>query len=286
MSVMSAADAGGVPGPGQEILLRGPGTAEQAAGLDDAGPGESSPDERCAEDGPFPPARSDRRLRLVTTEVHVTKVRVARQVSTRTVRWDGPEVGVPGADGPRTAARPVSAPPVRGPGGTAPRVSAEPVGGARGTTRQVRAEHLSAQRASVQGAAGPAARVQRVTVQRARAQRVSVRRSSVRPGGMRLTRRGRRLLTGLAMLVLVISAMLIWTSVAGGAQTPGPGAPAGSVYQGMTQIVVRPGQTLWSIAVAADPAENPWTAVQQISDVNALNGDEVQAGQLLWVPRG
>jgi hypothetical protein len=88
------------------------------------------------------------------------------------------------------------------------------------------------------------------------------------------------------MLVVVIAAMVIWTGVAGGAQVPAPGAPARSPYQGMTQIVVQPGQTVWSIAAAAEPAADPWAVVQQISDLNALNGAQIQAGQLLWVPQG
>jgi LysM repeat protein len=54
----------------------------------------------------------------------------------------------------------------------------------------------------------------------------------------------------------------------------------------MTQVVVQPGQTLWSIAAAAEPSANPWTVVQQIIDANALSGARVQAGQLLWVPKG
>jgi hypothetical protein len=158
----------------------------------------------------------------------------------------------------------------------------------RPTTGQqsVRAERASVQRASVQRVAVPGASVQRVRLQRARGQRVSVRQTAVQPGKLRLTRRGRRALTGFVMLAIVISAMLIWTGVAGGAQVPGPGAPARSVYQGMTQIVVQPGQTLWSIAAAADPSADPRTAVRQISDINALTGTQIKAGQLLWVPRG
>jgi hypothetical protein len=156
------------------------------------------------------------------------------------------------------------------------------------STRTVRAggPRVSADRASEQRASEQRASVQRASVQRASAARVSVRQTSMQPGGLRLTRRGRRVLTGFAMLVIVISAMLIWTSVAGGAQPPGPSAPARSAYQGMTQIVVQPGQTLWSIAAAAEPSADPWAVVQQISDANALNGARVQAGQLLWVPRG
>lgn len=279
MSLMSAAvrgegEAGGqTPDTGQEILSRGPRMATSAAESDGIGPEASSEDERPAQAGQTTPARPDRRLRLVSTEVHVTEVRVAREVSTRTVRTDAPGAG-PG--GPR-----VSVPPPRG-----PRVQVRPPGQPTMGQRSVRAERTSVQRASVQRVAVPGASIHRVRLQRATGRRVSVRQTTVQPGKLRLTRRGRRLLTGLVMLVIVISAMLIWTGVAGGAQAPGPGAPARSVYQGMTQIVVQPGQTLWSIAAAVDPSADPRTAVQQISEVNALTGAQIEAGQLLWVPRG
>lgn len=289
MSLVSAAEATQTPETGREILPRGPRMAASAAETDGIGPEASSDGERPAEAVRATPERPDRRLRLVRTEVHVTEVRVAREVSTRTVRADAPGAG---QDGPR-----VSVPPPRG-----PRVQVRPPGqptmgqrsllaGARASAapprgRSVRAERASVQRASVQRVAVPGASVRRVRLQRASGQRVSVRRTTVQPGKLRLTRRGRRVLTGFVMLVIVISAMLIWTGVAGGAQAPGPGAPARSVYQGMTQIVVQPGQTLWSIAAAVDPSADPRTAVQQISEVNALTGAQIEAGQLLWVPRG
>jgi LysM repeat protein len=62
--------------------------------------------------------------------------------------------------------------------------------------------------------------------------------------------------------------------------------PARSPYSGMTQVVVRRGETLWSVAASAEPSGDPWAVVQEIIDVNALNGTQIQAGQLLWVPRG
>ena len=246
MSVMSAAEAGEPTGTSPAIFPRGSRMARSATDQDGPDPGASSPGERSAETEPSPPAPHDRRLRLVATEVHLREVRVAREVSARMLRVGGPRV-------------------------SAQRVSAE-----RG----------SVQRASVQQTSMPGVSVQRVRMQRASVQRVSVRGTSVQPGQVRLTRRGRRVLTGLAMLVIVISAMLIWTSVAGGAKAPSPGGSAKSAYHGMTQIVVQPGQTLWSIAAAADPSADPWTVVQQISDANALNGVQVETGQLLWVPRG
>jgi nucleoid-associated protein YgaU len=78
---------------------------------------------------------------------------------------------------------------------------------------------------------------------------------------------------------------VLWMSVAGSVQASSHGSAAGSPYRGMTQVVVRPGQTLWSIAAAAEPSGNMWAVVQQIINVNALSSANVQAGQLLWVPR-
>ncbi len=125
-----------------------------------------------------------------------------------------------------------------------------------------------------------AASLQRASVQAVREGRPAAQ------SGLRLTRRGRRVLAMFAMLAAIAAATLIWTSAAGGAQTSRHDGQAGSGYRGMTQIVVRPGQTLWSIAAAAEPSANPWSVVQQIVDANALSGAQVQAGQLLWVPKG
>src|SRR5215470_17661202 len=98
MSVMSAAEAGRVPGTGQEVLPRRPRMAASAADAHGSGPETSSEDERSAEVGSGASARREPRLRLVTREVRVTQVRVAREVRTRTVRAGGPRVTEPGAD--------------------------------------------------------------------------------------------------------------------------------------------------------------------------------------------
>jgi nucleoid-associated protein YgaU len=106
-----------------------------------------------------------------------------------------------------------------------------------------------------------------------------------RPGPVRLTRRGRRVLVGLVIGVIIVAVTVLWMSAAGSVQASSHGSAAGSPYRGMTQVVVRPGQTLWSIAAAAEPSGNMWAVVQQIINVNALSSANVQAGQLLWVPR-
>jgi nucleoid-associated protein YgaU len=106
-----------------------------------------------------------------------------------------------------------------------------------------------------------------------------------RPGALRLTRRGRRVVAGFGVLVALVAVTVIWISAAGSVQASSGGPAPGSPYRGLTQIVVRPGQTLWSIAAAAEPSGNPWTVIQQIINVNALNGPTVQTGELLWVPK-
>jgi hypothetical protein len=90
----------------------------------------------------------------------------------------------------------------------------------------------------------------------------------------------------LTVLAAAAVVMLLWLAVAGGAQAASHGEPAGAGYRGMTSIVVKPGQTLWSIAVSAEPSANPWVVIRQIVDANALGGTSVRSGQQLWVPRG
>jgi LysM domain len=101
---------------------------------------------------------------------------------------------------------------------------------------------------------------------------------------VRLTRRGRAVVVCLLVTGLTIGALLISLLASGGAQATNHGqARAG--YQGMRQIVVRPGQTLWSIASAAEPSADTRVVVQEIMSANALAGGLISAGQLLWIPR-
>jgi len=156
--------------------------------------------------------------------------------------------------------------------------------------REVRVVREASVRTLRAGGSGSAAAQTRVVAHsRAAAQTRATRTRTVsqRPGAVRLTRRGRLVVAGFAMLVVIGAATLLWMSVAGSVQASSRGGPAPrSPYQGMTQVVVQPGQTLWSIAAAAEPSANIWAVVQQITEVNALTGPEVRAGELLWVPRG
>jgi len=99
---------------------------------------------------------------------------------------------------------------------------------------------------------------------------------------LRLTRRGRVVAaTAAALLVTVVSLLL-----AGVAQATNDGPSSRAARQSLVQVVVHPGQSLWSVAESADPDQDPRAVIQQIIDLNSLNGDTVFAGQQLWVPRG
>ena len=102
------------------------------------------------------------------------------------------------------------------------------------------------------------------------------------PQSLRLTRRGRAVLAVLA----AVAASLFGLAVARGTPAAGSAAPAGTAGHSMTRIVVQPGQTIWSIAMRADPHADPRLVVQRIVAANALPGGSVQAGQRLLVPRG
>jgi nucleoid-associated protein YgaU len=106
----------------------------------------------------------------------------------------------------------------------------------------------------------------------------------VRPArtSVRLTRRGRVVLTAAAVLIIGAVSMV----VAGAAQATGhSGAPAGP-GGGVAKVQVRPGDSLWSLAEAYDPGADTRLVIQDILQLNSMTSDQVQPGQVLWVPRG
>jgi hypothetical protein len=72
---------------------------------------------------------------------------------------------------------------------------------------------------------------------------------------------------------------------AGGAQATSHGPSRKAVDRSLVQVTVRPGQSLWSVAEAADPNADTRVVIQQIVEFNALSGTVVFAGERLWVPR-
>ncbi len=100
---------------------------------------------------------------------------------------------------------------------------------------------------------------------------------------LRLTKRGRVVVTALAAVAAAALTSLLSLAAAGGALASSHGqARAG--YAGMHQVVVEPGQTLWTIASTAEPEADPRAVIPQIMQANSLSGVTIQAGQVLWVP--
>lgn len=98
----------------------------------------------------------------------------------------------------------------------------------------------------------------------------------VRPAnsGLKLTVRGRRVVALLALLPIFVAFLLIGTRAAQ-ADATGPTTAV---------IKVEAGQSLWDVAVAIAPNEDPRSTIWTIKALNGLETSEVQAGQALIVP--
>ena len=103
---------------------------------------------------------------------------------------------------------------------------------------------------------------------------------------VRLTRRGRIVVAGLITASMVLVAALAWLAGTAKADASGSGVPSSAVYHSLRSVIVLPGQSLWSIATRYEPRSDPRNVIQEIIDLNALNGTSVQPGQHLWLPRG
>jgi LysM domain len=99
---------------------------------------------------------------------------------------------------------------------------------------------------------------------------------------LRLTRRGRVVVAVAAALVLAALSLVI----ASAAQATNHPVSSRAAQQGLAQVTVHPGQSLWSVAESADPAADTRVVIQQIIELNGLTGNVVFTGQRLWVPRG
>ncbi|MGA2829340.1 MAG: LysM peptidoglycan-binding domain-containing protein [Streptosporangiaceae bacterium] len=109
-------------------------------------------------------------------------------------------------------------------------------------------------------------------------------RAGLRPArrpGLRLTRRGRIVLAVLAVLAVCG----LFVAGASAAQASGPAAAHGAPGTA-EQVIVQPGDSLWSIAQSADPNADARAIVQEILQANRLKTVNLTAGQRLWVPRG
>jgi hypothetical protein len=103
----------------------------------------------------------------------------------------------------------------------------------------------------------------------------------VRPAGagVRLTRRGR--LVAVAAILILAGLGLIGAAGRVGALH---GSPVPASAPG--QVVVQPGETLWSIAARVAPQRDPRTVVDRIRRLNDLPDTEIRPGQTLLLRTG
>jgi nucleoid-associated protein YgaU len=95
---------------------------------------------------------------------------------------------------------------------------------------------------------------------------------------LRLTRRGRMLLTAVSVVIFGSAVAVLGLRVAGVLE-PGPD------FSHTVSVQVAPGQTLWSIAQSTNPSEDPATVVEKIADLNKLaSSADVIPGQTLQIP--
>ncbi len=93
---------------------------------------------------------------------------------------------------------------------------------------------------------------------------------------MRLTRRGRLLVTTTTAALIAVIAL---TAAAQPGHPDHPGRPAQDRLAG--SVVVQPGDTLWALAVRADPGADPRATVERIRRLNGMPDSTVRPGQHL-----
>lgn len=97
-----------------------------------------------------------------------------------------------------------------------------------------------------------------------------------RRSAVRLTRRGRVVVLGLTLLVLLLVG-LVGAGLSGASERPGRAVPTHS-------IVVAPGDTLWDLATAAAHGGSILDMEQRIKDLNGLDSAVLISGQHLRIP--
>lgn len=101
---------------------------------------------------------------------------------------------------------------------------------------------------------------------------------------VQLTRRGRLLLLGLPALLLaaaLLAAAIFW---AGSALNQAQATTTAEHGVQAEQVTVSQGDTLWSIASAAEAGTEVQQLITQIAELNGLDSAQLQPGQVLHIP--
>jgi hypothetical protein len=95
---------------------------------------------------------------------------------------------------------------------------------------------------------------------------------------LRITRRGRAVLTVLIAVPLAIAAIV---GGIGAYTADGSNAPASGHY---SYVTVQSGESLWQLAQTVAPNADPRDVVADISNLNGLGSGVIQPGQRLAIP--
>ena len=98
---------------------------------------------------------------------------------------------------------------------------------------------------------------------------------------MALTRRGRRVVRGSAVLSLLVVIGAGFSAVGNATENKVISTPATSGY---VKVIVAPGETLWSLASLVAGKSNVSVVVDEIVSANQLSSSDIHAGEKLWVP--
>ena len=112
----------------------------------------------------------------------------------------------------------------------------------------------------------------------------AARRAAPGPAPLKLTRRGRLVVTAMAVLLVAAGSVALASAAQAmghSGATPRPGTAGAAI----TKVEVRPGQSLWTLAETYDPNADTRQVIQEILQLNSMSTDQVQPGQVLWMPR-
>ena len=100
--------------------------------------------------------------------------------------------------------------------------------------------------------------------------------NDMRGPSLRLTRRGRLAILGLFVLLASFASAVLFATAS---RASDPGTVAAPT------VVVRPHDTLWSIASRTSPRRDPYATVAEIRRLNGLHGYVIHPGDTLILPR-
>lgn len=100
--------------------------------------------------------------------------------------------------------------------------------------------------------------------------------AAMSPTGLTLTRKGRLAITFSAAILALTGVFALTTSTAEASNTLNSA--------GVIEIIVSPGDSLWSIAKAVKPNQDPRQTIYEIKAMNLIQGSRVFPGQIIQVP--